>query len=405
MVLGSLLALLPVSAFASRAELDGRGLPYLLSVDPSTVVMFPGSAARFGGSALLDYSPYTTSEPSIYDYIYLRPEALRYAGPLVDPVKSSPQRFILGLTGKSLAAGYAMDGKSHNLILSHASGWGISLGIEDKYDEVENYDRDTDLPYSRVRSNSLELSRRDLRFGVGWSSGTPAHRIYEVGATADIVYTQYSTSQLFADVDTTIFSSAEWKSEPGLGIDLRLRTLSPGSGFQGAVRFAYEDLHPDVISGPPTTWIRRYGLAELGWRFGLKELDDLVIGVVMEWSRDTFAGPQGGGIYTIENARNELTLYYGQLFASAERHIVQRLVGRAGVRGSAYFSKQENQESQGVPGSSSETIDSRSQGAVYDPEFFLGAGWTWKRFALDGRLRENIDLDNPVLQWSVGYSW
>ena len=172
-MVGGLLALFPVSALASRAELDGRGFPYLLAIDPSNVVIFPGSAAFFGRSALVDYYPYTASDSPSYDY-YLQPDALRYVGPLVDPVKSAPQRFILGLTGKELAFGYAMDGRSHNLILSHASGWGISVGIEDKYDNVDNHSQVSDPPYSSVRRNSHEVSRRYLKFGLGWSLGNAA---------------------------------------------------------------------------------------------------------------------------------------------------------------------------------------------------------------------------------------
>ena len=226
-----------------------------------------------------------------------------------------------------------------------------------------------------------------------------------MGATADVVYMQYSASQFFANVDTTVITSGEWKSEPGFGFDVRLRTLSPVSGFQGAVRFAYEDLQPDASSGPPASWVRRYALAELGWRFQLKELDDFVAGVALEWWRDSFTGPEGGGFYSLKTTSSEATQYYGQLFASAERHIVQRLVGRAGVRGSVFFLEQDTREVQADLNSVDTSSSKRSQGGIYDPEFFLGAGWTWKRFEFDGRLRENIDLDNPVLQWSVGYSW
>ena len=398
-----LFSLVPVSSQASRAELDGRGFPYLLAIDPSNVVLFPGSATMFSQSALVDYYPYTSSD-SPTDIYYL-PDALRYVGPFVDPVKAVPQRFVLGLTGKHLTFGYVMDGKSHNLILSHASGLGLSVGIEDKYDLSDRYDQETDLPYSSARRGSLEISRRDLRLGLGWSSGNASRRIFEVGVTADVVYMQYDVSQIFANIDTAVISDAAWKSEPGLGFDVRLRTLSPVSGLQGAFRFAYEDLQPNVMSGPATSWIRRYGLAELGWRFQLKELDDFVAGIVLECSEDSFSGPEGGGYYSLGFVDNQMTQYYGQVFASAERHIVQRLVGRAGVRGSVFFNEQNNLELTNNLGSTRKEIVHRSQGGISDPEFFLGAGWSWKRFQMDGRLRENIDLDNPVLQWSVGYSW
>jgi len=402
-VLWAISTLVPHSVLASRAALDGRGLPYLLAIDPSNAVIFPGSAALFGRSALLDYTPYVGSDP-IYDY-YLRPEAVRYVGPLVDPVRANPQRFILGLTGKTLAFGYAMDGRSHNLILSHHSGWGISVGIEDKYDNLESYERSSNPPYSAIRNSSLEISRRDVKFALGWSLGNNAERTYEVGATADVVYMQYSTTQFYANSDTTIAATGEWRSEPGLGFDLRLRTLSPVSGFQGAVRFAYEDLQPDVSSGPQAAWIRRYGVAELGWRFPMKALDDFVAGVVLEWSRDSITGPQGSSYSYLRTTSAEVTQYYGQLFASAEHVIVQRLIGRAGVRGSAYFNEQETLDVEARVGSITTSVTKRSQGGIYDPEFFLGAAWTWKRFEFDGRLRDNIDLDNPLVQWSVGYSW
>jgi len=172
------------------------------------------------------------------------------------------------------------------------------------------------------------------------------------------------------------------------------------------VRFAYEDLQPEVVAGPPTTWIRRYALTELGWRVPLKELEDLQMGLVLEWSHDTFGGQAGSqGYFSTTQESSDNTRYFGEIFASGERVIVKQLRARAGVHGSAYFQKEEHfSVTQQLNNTSVERFN-RSQGAIQQPTVYLGIGWDWKAFSLDGRLNENISLDNPLLQWSVGYSW
>jgi hypothetical protein len=345
----------------------------------------------------VDYSGYSSNT---FDPRYF--ERSPSASSLVPPVNVSSERFIMALTGKNLAFGYVLDGQTHNLVLSHRSGWGASFGISDQYNESEG---STTYQGQLTDASALEVSRRDLRFALGWSGSRASGRRFELGLGADFVNTQYSATQIFQGVDSTFYSSAEWKSEPGLGYEVRLRTISPGSGFQGVLRLAYEDLQPDVTSGPAATWIRRYALSELGWRIPLKELDDLVAGVVLEWSHDTIAGLAINGGPTLGSQEVENTRYYGHVFASGERRIVQRLIGRAGVRGSASFERTASSESTGLPGYTRIRSVKNSEGAIATPEIFLGAGWSWKSFTLDGRLREYIDLTNPVSQWSVSYVW
>ena len=392
--------MVPVSVSASRAELDGRGLPRLLALDSSNILLFPGSAAQFGRSALIDLSSYSYS-PIYIDYLSNETVAA-----LVAPITTTSDRLIMGLTGRTLVFGYVLDGATHNLVLSHRSGWGASLGISDVYSETE---RARDISFGNrqeYESTVLETSRRDVRLTLGWAHTNASQRLFELGLTGDMVHAQQSTARTDQTVDTTLFSYAEWKSEPGFGFDVRLRTLSPRSGFQGMLRFAYEDLQPEVVAGPPTTWVRRYALSELGWRIPLKELEDLQIGLVLEWYHDTFSGQSGSqGYFSTTQESTENTRYFGQIFASGERLIVKQLRARAGVHGSAFFQKEEHLSvTQQLNGTVVERFN-RSQGAIQQPTIYLGVGWDWKAFSLDGRLNENISLDNPFLQWSVGYTW
>ena len=396
-----ILSSVPISSFASRAELDGRGLPRLLALDSSNILLFPGSAAQFGRSALIDLSTYTYSPIIFVDYV-----SDETVASLVAPITTTSDRFIMGLTGKKLVFGYVLDGATHNLVLSHRSGWGASLGISDMYSEIERARDVTFGTRQEYEASSLEVSRRDVRLTLGWAGTNASQRLFELGVTGDMVHAQQSISQTDQTVDTTLFSYAEWKSEPGFGVDVRLRTLSPRSGFQGMVRFAYEDLQPEVVAGPPTTWIRRYALSELGWRIPLKELTDLQMGLVLEWSHDTFGGQAGSqGYFSTTQESSENTRYFGEIFASGERAIVKQLRARAGVHGSAYFEEQEHFSITHELNSTRVERFKRSQGAIQQPTIYVGVGWDWKAFSLDGRLNENISLDNPLLQWSVGYSW
>jgi hypothetical protein len=388
-------------ARASRAELDGRGLPHLLAIDPSNILLFPGSARLFSDNALLDYTGYSFHMFDYYDY-------WRYAPPpsfssLVQPVSRTSENFALALAGKKFVFGYVLDGLTHNLVIAHRSGWGASLGISDQYHEEQDEVDQLNGQLSTYRTSAVEVSRRDVRLALGWSKQTSSGRSFELGVGADFVNTQFSTSTSSTDVDTTVYEYKEWKSEPGIGFDVRVRTLNPASGFQGALRFAYEDLQPDVIAGPPAGWIRRYALSEFGWRGPFHELDDLAVGIVLEWSHDTVHGLDNDENYSSTAFEN--TRYFGQVFASAEHQIVGALLGRAGVHGNAYFERAERLYVNTDENSYSISATKDSNGAIQNPEFFLGLGWTWKRFQLDGTLRENVSLSDPFSQWSIKYAW
>jgi hypothetical protein len=390
----------PVTALASRAELDGWGFPHLLAIDPSNVVLFPGSAAFFGKNALVDYTGYDANSFEYYNYWNYPPPP--EATSLVTPVDTKSDNFGTALAGKHLVFGYALDGLTHNLILSHPSGWGVTLGISDQYHEQENSEVLLRGPLSEYRSNSVETSRRDVRLAAGWSKQKASGRLFEVCLGVDFVNTQFSSSTSFTDIDTTIFNYSEWKSEPGIGLELKLRSVSPEYGFQSAVRVAYEDLQPEVISGPPANWIRRYALVELGWRTPFHNLQDVAVGVVMEWSHDTIDGLNTSLDYThlgVENKR-----YYGQLFAAAQRQIAGTLVGRAGIHGEAHYQEEQNFYVQNYGSQQTSTIK-RSEGRIESPQFFLGLGWNWKKFQLDGRLSESLSISYPLSQWSIQYSW
>ena len=372
----------------------------MLALDPATLLLFPGSAAQFGRTVLIDYSEYTGSALDFVDYY-----SQRSLPPLVAPVSSISERFAMAVTGKRLAFGYVLDGATHNLVLGHESGWGASLGISDVYDAFESSSREYYGNYFEFRDVQQEISRRDLRFTLGWTGLTGAGRVLEIALGGNLVSAQQSAYLSVTDIDTTVISSSEWKSEPGIGVDVRLRTLNPQSGFQAVLRFAYEDLQPDVISGDPTTWIRRYGLAELGWRPQLEAIDDIMAGVILEWTHDTFANIPVSNPYTGSWEDLDNTRYFGQIFASGQHRIAGKWIGRAGVRGSAYFQELATFRRDEEANGDDQAANKRTRGGILNPEFFLGVGWSWKQFTLDGRIRETLSLTNPVSQWSVSYSW
>ncbi len=143
-VAGLCLVLSAGRAHASRASLDGRGLPRLLAVDETMIVEFPGSAARFGRRVLLDAAG---------------------TGPA--------DAFGMVLLGSSWRYGYLVDQDLHNLFLASPGGFGAVVGFRN--DDFERRQR-----ASGVSSRDRRWDRT-FRVGLGWSAASP-ERMTGVGA-------------------------------------------------------------------------------------------------------------------------------------------------------------------------------------------------------------------------------
>jgi hypothetical protein len=365
-----LMMLPPTSALASRAALDGRGLPRFLALDPSNDVSFPGSAARFDPQLLLDYPG-----------------------------------FGLGMMGRTLRFGYVLDGGSHNLILAHPSGWGMALGISDQYDETQRSDYRNEDQGPLITNTYDKSSRRDVRLNLGWSALSESGRSYEVTLGGSIIDAEESSSGTrFFEGVTDSFSYA-WTSGPGTQFALRLRTVSPNNGLLLAIDSYYEDLHPEAEDGSTPEFVRRYAASQLGFRLGMEELDDLVIGIRLQWNHDTMNAVPYTTSTSVSISGRDASNYFGGVFASAERHVVGALVARGGVQGSAHFNKLTTTRLFRSTQSNTSSTSTESQGEIDSPSFFLGAGWQFKEFTLDARINQDISLTYFLYQWSIGYSW
>ncbi len=370
LAVGVLLAAAP--ARASRAALESRALPGGLASDASVLFLYPALAGMNGSEVLLD------------------------------------DDLALVLMGESFRYGYLVDGKTHNLIVSGPSRWGMTLGFRDGYSSSED-DRvyfhrgatGTGLEVNSENANRSENAERAFRLGLGWRAGDENGRIFEIATAGSLIQSE-GESRFYqlgsgGDIDS---GSVRFDGDSGLGGEIGLRTLAVDSGLLAAARFSYEDLRPKW-SGPYSVDLVRKTLSlDLGWRLRHEKLDDLVIGASVSWS-DRTTMTLGGGYSSTEIRASSKTVYSGNLFLSGEKEVSKDLIVRAGVVAPATFTiTDERRLGMGI--SSGDTSRSRdTAGSLREPEISLGLGWKWRFLELDGRVSQSISLSYPLVRWAA----
>ncbi len=372
----------PYRAAASRAEIDGYGLPRLLKVDVSSLYYFPGTIGRASSRIQLDTgSGARLSDPG--------------------PNEVSGDAFAIAMLGEGFKYGYFLDGNSHNLVIGQGA-WGLTLGFLDFYTEREI---DTESQ-AQLSAESFRLSQRTLRMAFGWQHRTETGRVVEGTVAASWISSEGSASESRTSSGTEQLSEMMWESDGGYAVDAAFRTVTEGEGAVFSATYSYGDLRPRGVLqteyGPVSldqSLISREASMSLGYRSTPRVLDMLTLGLMATWSD----GSEVNGQSTspgLESTHREL--YRGGVFLSAERHIVQRLVGRLGVQGLGEFvTNTRNRVYVYFDGTLAYRTDTTSNGRILPAEFFLGVSWTWKSIFMDARVQSSLSLDVALARWAV----
>lgn len=378
----------PPAAPASPSELDGMGLPYLLSQDVTTLRLLPGS-----GGAISPQVSFST-----YGGIYVSGAGFSTSSSVFD---GSSAQFLI-LSPGAVRFGYFQDGRVHSLLLAGESGWGFNLGFSDQFDKEQDRSdesfQDVGLPL-RVREDGNEFSRRQVRLGFGWQESPGSDRLYEFGL--GVSYIDLDVTAYGGEVSETDTVSFAWNlnSSPGYGADATFRTLA-GSGLQIGLHFSYEDVNPETPIRV-SDYTRRGASIQLGWRVDHPDLDDLVVGFVSRWNMTNRP--------TVYSSSNFIDAYVsrdtglsGGFFAGGAKTVWDRLVLRAGVQGlGVYDERQRDAIEINEEGLQRTTYSMDANAYLNDPAVYLGASWSWRSLTFDGRINSGLSLDYPVARWSA----
>ena len=369
-------------AEASRTAEDARGLPRLLAVDAGDLRVLPATIATLSPQLLIESS------------------SLSYDFPVSE--LAGTDDLGLALAGRRIRFGYLLDGPSQNLVMGGPGGWGATVGFVDGYYRDENYRYYDDDYASREDYEDWE---RAFRLGLGWRKTGSGGRLFEIGVAGSLIQAERDVGALLLRNGETTEYSLRWKADHGAGFETTLRTLSPDPGLQAALRFRYEDLHPEAepVEFEPRL-IRRGAAADLGWRVDIAPLDDVVIGVTASWWREqetTFTQYEWERVLEAERIR-----YDGAIFVSVEEKIREQLVVRGGFRGPARFriDKTRSYEQKGEEYLLNDE-SRRSTGSTLAPQIYLGAGWVWKQLTVDAQVDRRLDLYRPLIRWSARFEF
>ena len=280
-------------------------------------------------------------------------------------------------------------------------GWGLNLGFSDTFNENTNLytivgGRDSVSFDTTV--NESKVSRTAIRLGVGWQTTIGTARILEIGVGGSYVDREVTSREVESDETQFDEFSGAWTSDPGLGFDLTIRTVSTESGLLVGGHFAYEELNPktdelelDLVSN------RHAAHFQVGWRFEEPPIDDLVLGAKSFWRESLGVSVDSRGD-VIENEESD---YSAGVFVSGEHDILEGLTVRGGFEGTATFNKTRRFSTDRFGTIHVTRENGRNRGSFNSARFFLGGGWKWKSLVLDFQIRESLNLDYPVVRWSA----
>lgn len=362
-------------ARASRAEVDGRGLPRLLAVDPTLARVLPASVGILDPQALFDYS---TGDP-----------------------------FVMAVGGRAVRYAYFVDDDSHNLLVAFPSGWGFTAGYSEVYSESEFHNLIIlSSGYASEEFSKTQNERRELRLGLGWRHPGASGRVLEIGLGASYLDWDNTTHNLYLSEDGPEYETkGGWDSDRALGFDVTVRSVSPSPGVQVALHLSYANLKPKSDVPLSVGAHRRRASVDVGWRLATPETDDLVMGFTASWQTDTDLRLTARDVYELTANQEETKVGTLGVFLSGEREILRDLRVRGGVRGLISFRDVEDKNQAVRDSYEGEYRMDTFDASIDSPDFFLGAGYRWRDLTFEARVRENVNLDAPIVRWSVGMAF
>jgi hypothetical protein len=361
----------PPAAMASRAEVDGRGLPRLLAPDLTLVRTLPASASPLDPQGLVDYD--------------------------------TGDAFVLAMGGHRLRYAYFVDGDSHNLLLAFPSGWGFTAGYSETYTETERHQYYETSNLASEEFTKTEDQERQFRLGLGWRREGVSGRVLEVGIGGFYVDRDNGTHQLAISQNGPQYETeAGWNSHNALGFDVTARSLSPLSGLQVALFFSYVNLDPVAKTPLGAGAKRRRASVDVGWRLPTAKADDFMLGFTSSWQTDTDLRVTAPDLAEYITYADETKLGTLGLFMSGEREVLKGFRIRGGIRGLISFRDTESRRWDRAPGYETDDKTDTFKASIDSPTFYLGAGYRWRDLDFEARFRESVNLDVPLIRWSVG---
>jgi hypothetical protein len=300
-----------------------------------------------------------------------------------------------------------VDDDTHNLLVAFPSGWGFTAGYSEVYSEVEYHD------FLLLSSgNGLEEfsktqnERRELRLGLGWRRPSASGRVLEIGLGASYLDWDNETRSLnLTELGPRDEARGGWDSDRALGFDVTVRSVSPSPGLQVALHLSYANLKPksDIPLGVGAH--RRRASVDVGWRVAAPEADDLVMGFTASWQTDTDLRLTARNVTEYDANQEETKEGTLGVFLSGEREVLRDLRVRGGVRGLISFRDVEEKIQRVRETYEGETRRDTFSASIDSPDFFLGAGYRWRDLTFEARLRESVNLDAPIVRWSVGMTF
>jgi len=375
------------AAFASRAELDGRGLPRFLADDPTNLPVFPGGAAGLPSQMLVDF---------IYGPGYDYPEPFESRDP--------SDRLAVALFGRHVKLGYVLDGPTHHLVLGMPRGFGFILGFSDRHDEDEDYTKTEWNGQIEESFDYTKTSETQIRASLGWSGRLGDRRTLSIALAGSYLDSEIrSKSKRVLDGEITEDVHQVVESDPGAGWEISLQSLDPEAGPLIAARYSDTNRNPHSEEIAATAWRSRRASLDLAWRWTPEMLDDLVFGWTSSWSKDESPVDLNYSSHIVD--RSEAEIFRGGVFVSGEKRILESLVARAGVLARGYFEDRAYAYARSSGDYLRYSSDSSSTGRIESPRIFLGGSWSWKNLRVDVRLNESISLYNPFIRWSAALLW
>jgi hypothetical protein len=350
-------------ALASRAGLSARVLPHTLALDASNALTYPASLGSVDPQILLD------------------------------------DDLVLGFAGRSLRLGYMDDRGTHALVMASPKGWGVSLGFRDRYSGSQHFEESG----GGARTYETRDWERTFLVGMGAHRVAASGRSYEAVLAGTVMQgEQGSDYREQEEVDDPAAQGQIWKLGPGLGVGVRLRTVTASNGLLLALSGEYLDRRPEGTFSVPSTLTEKAFSGAIGWRLSYPGLDDLVLAATALWSEVHSLDVTGDYVdYWVRRDRDRT--FTADVRLSGERRVLPSVVVRAGAWAPFRDERDETSKIDYRLDNAWPETQSSAYRSLDSPGISAGAGWHHAPFTFDFQASSSLNLDYFIARWALTF--